>query len=341
MSKGKKKENEIITGEVSMAVITVTGLTVSVPGPDKTVQSDGVQTGLHEEPTLLDASGSREPGNREEKQEKLQYSEKGVERPSLSDASSEPFPSGEPVHGLSEDTPRTELGVNDRPVLYGPAGAVKRVRYCGAKRRNGGYCKKPAMANGRCMIHGGRAAKGYQASNFKHGKYSKYLPYGMQKNFERSLKDPELLSLNNELAVIDGRLIELIEKLDKGESQRTWLIAKGIYGELVQALHAGSLAAVNKHMAELGEVLTKGHDEYGLWKEIGEQIDRRRSLAEAERRRLVEAHYMVDVEKAKTLMAALAASVRKHVTDTKALAAISEDFLRLTEGPVGSANHSD
>jgi len=232
-----------------------------------------------------------------------------------------------------------DLPISQRPVLYGPAGSIARVAYCGAKTRAGGYCKRPAMkTNGRCRLHGGAALRGVAQPQFKHGKYSKYLPEGMKAQYERSMADPELLSLNNELSIIDTRLLQLIKRLDKGESGRLWLVAGELYEQLTQALRAGSVSDVNKKMMALGEVLKKGGDEYGLWKEIGESMDRRRSLAEAERRRLVDGQYMIDVEKAKTLIAALAASVRKHVTDTKALSAISEDFLRLTEGPTSRAS---
>ncbi len=51
---------------------------------------------------------------------------------------------------------------------------------CGAKTRSGTPCKAPAMANGRCRMHGGkstgpRTAEGLERSrnaNFKHGPYS-------------------------------------------------------------------------------------------------------------------------------------------------------------------------
>ena len=51
---------------------------------------------------------------------------------------------------------------------------------CGARTRNGGSCKSPAMPNGRCRMHGGkstgpRTAEGLERmrrTNTKHGLYS-------------------------------------------------------------------------------------------------------------------------------------------------------------------------
>ena len=45
---------------------------------------------------------------------------------------------------------------------------------CGARTRSGKSCQSPAMANGRCRMHGGPspgAPKGNQNA-FKHGRYS-------------------------------------------------------------------------------------------------------------------------------------------------------------------------
>jgi hypothetical protein len=51
---------------------------------------------------------------------------------------------------------------------------------CGARTRNGAKCKAPAMANGRCRMHGGkstgpRTSEGLermQRANTRHGNYS-------------------------------------------------------------------------------------------------------------------------------------------------------------------------
>jgi hypothetical protein len=55
------------------------------------------------------------------------------------------------------------------------------TKRCGASTRAGGACLQPAMANGRCRLHGGlstgaKTAEGkvrQQASVFKHGEYTK------------------------------------------------------------------------------------------------------------------------------------------------------------------------
>jgi hypothetical protein len=62
-----------------------------------------------------------------------------------------------------------------------PPGDLTTVARCGAKTRRGTACQCPAMANGRCRIHGGlstgpRTAAGLERSRrarWKHGAYSR------------------------------------------------------------------------------------------------------------------------------------------------------------------------
>src|SRR3979411_2437203 len=51
---------------------------------------------------------------------------------------------------------------------------MHRAKRCGARTRSGKPCQSPAMANGRCRMHGGPspgAPKGNQHA-YKHGRYS-------------------------------------------------------------------------------------------------------------------------------------------------------------------------
>ncbi|MGZ3320195.1 MAG: HGGxSTG domain-containing protein [Xanthobacteraceae bacterium] len=51
---------------------------------------------------------------------------------------------------------------------------MHRARHCGAKTRSGKPCQSPAMANGKCRMHGGPspgAPKGNRHA-YKHGRFS-------------------------------------------------------------------------------------------------------------------------------------------------------------------------
>jgi hypothetical protein len=61
-----------------------------------------------------------------------------------------------------------------------PPGDLSQVRRCGAKNRRGTPCQCPAMANGRCRLHGGLSTgpktlagiERIQRAVTKHGRYS-------------------------------------------------------------------------------------------------------------------------------------------------------------------------
>ena len=49
---------------------------------------------------------------------------------------------------------------------------ISRV-FCGARTRAGGVCRQPAMANGRCRLHGGKSKAGREHGQYKHGFYTR------------------------------------------------------------------------------------------------------------------------------------------------------------------------
>ncbi len=53
---------------------------------------------------------------------------------------------------------------------------ARRSPRCGARTRSGDSCRNPAMANGRCRMHGGKssgAPRGVGNGNFRHGGYTR------------------------------------------------------------------------------------------------------------------------------------------------------------------------
>lgn len=95
---------------------------------------------------------------------------------------------------------------------------------CGAKTRSGEPCKGWAMENGRCRMHGGGNPKGFAHPNTVTGRYSKHLPTRAIAEFQQALHDPELLSLRNDIALIDVRLNELVREVgtDETPDKTTW-----------------------------------------------------------------------------------------------------------------------
>jgi hypothetical protein len=98
-------------------------------------------------------------------------------------------------------------------------------KYCGAKTRNGGVCKKPPLlGKTRCKLHGGLSVPaGPEHHSYKSGRTSKFLPGKLNEVFLEAYSDPELLSLRKYAAIYDVRVRLLARRLYTGESGGLWL----------------------------------------------------------------------------------------------------------------------
>ena len=86
-------------------------------------------------------------------------------------------------------------------------------RQCTAtSKRSGERCRKPAM-KGRtvCRAHGGATPRGIASPHFRHGRWSKDLPAQLAVRYDEALSDPELLSLRDEVALVDAQISTVLE----------------------------------------------------------------------------------------------------------------------------------
>lgn len=205
---------------------------------------------------------------------------------------------------------------------------------CGARKRDGTTCRQPAMANGRCRMHGGKTPTGLALPQTKHGRYSKYIPDRLQARYETALGDAQLLELRHEVALIDARLADLLARVDTGEAGALWRRAQGLMRSYGQARRDGDDAAEGL-LRELQEVLGRGVADALAWAEVHGVIEQRRKLVESERKRLVEQQQLITVERAMLLVGAISGIIQKHVTDTRQLAAIANDIRHVLARPAG------
>lgn len=92
---------------------------------------------------------------------------------------------------------------------------TEQPKRCGAKTRSGKPCQSPAMANGRCRMHGGKSLGGVDSPTFKHGRYSRYLPEHIQAKAQ-SFDDADALNLLPELQVQRALFADYISRFQVG-----------------------------------------------------------------------------------------------------------------------------
>ncbi len=203
---------------------------------------------------------------------------------------------------------------------------------CAAKsKQSGEQCKKDAVTGMRvCHIHGGKTPKGIASPHYKGKGYSKYLPERMRETYSAAINDSQLLELRNSIGLADSRLVDLLGRVDTGESGVLWRKARAAYYDLLEAFKDEDAKEINKALNSLSVCLQRGVDDYAAWDEVNKAIDQRRRLVESERKRLVEMKQTITAEQAMLLVTALLTTIHEHVKDRSTLAAIQQQFNRLT-----------
>jgi len=227
---------------------------------------------------------------------------------------------------------------------------------CGAKNRQAEPCGQTIICtNGRCRMHNGKAASGIANANYRHGRYAKHLPKRLLAEYQVSRTDPRVLELGEQIAVIDTRIVDVMKRVDTGESGRVWrdlqdlviaadearrrqrsAVAKGDEQGDMNARREGS-----DLVGQIFRTIREEHTDYAAWDEVTNLILKRMRLVESERRRYKELHQMITAERALIIFDRMADSVREHVlghVDGDVGRAILSGIQRDLGGILGSAN---
>lgn len=209
-------------------------------------------------------------------------------------------------------------------------------------RKTGEQCRRNAVTGKTvCQVHGaGSPYKGRPggAPLTREGRYSKYLPARLAGRYEEANKDTELLALREEVSLVDSRLADLLKRVDTNEAGYWWKELQRIHREYHEAVKKSDIAAMSKSLAELWHIIQSGVSDYAAWNEVYGVLEQRRKLVESERKRLVEMQQYVTAEKAMLLISALVGIVQTHVTDDRAIKAISADVGKLIAVGVSDSN---
>lgn len=206
------------------------------------------------------------------------------------------------------------FGGKDNPEIECPV--CTRPRVCPVPRVSG---------TSACRMHGGASVRSLRSKQFRTGIYAKAMPKGVQRNFEAISKDPELLVMRKEIALLTHRVEELLERVyregGEGEpegpvaSAERWREVKKHWREY--KLASRSAKGEDKaafHFDLLDELIAAGAADYDAWEEIERIADRIRKLKAAESRRIVEQHQVYTAEQLAVFMASISAVAIEVIT---------------------------
>lgn len=198
---------------------------------------------------------------------------------------------------------------------------------CGAKTSKGTPCRKPPKpGKNRCKLHGGNNLSGIAHPNYKDGRYTNDIPARLVENYEAAKNDPNLLSVRDDMALLEARIRDLLKRVDSGESGRLWRQLRETYQAFRRATNAGEDDEAKRLLSEIGQLINAGYQDAQAWTEIENTIERKRKLGADERKRLVEMEQMIQTDRMLLVAGALVDAVRKHVSDRDILNAISTDL---------------
>lgn len=197
-------------------------------------------------------------------------------------------------------------------------------------KRTGEQCKRTAEP-GRtvCRYHGGKSPRGVASPSFVHGRYSRSLTGTLAARYHEATTDPELLSVRDEIALLDARISEVLAKIPDREPGSSWRSLRSTFVAFRAALAKGKTAEANESLDRLGILIGEGENEAVTWTEIGSLIGQRARLSEVETRRLVEARAMLRIDELGMLIAGIVEAVRVNVKDREVVGKIVEAIERL------------
>jgi hypothetical protein len=234
------------------------------------------------------------------------------------------------------------------------------VGRCGAKlpsseRKYGAwrYCLRyPLRGKTRCAKCGGKSLSGMAHPNWKDGAYSVVLKgLRLGDHYLAARQNPALTSHGEQIALVDAKIVELLEQMGVGEGPVAWAKALTAADAVMASLHAVHAAmslpsgtkdrgqtiaeALKRHeqvCLDNRDVALKGASENETWAHVTQNIYLRKKLSDSEVKRRKSESETMQRGQALAFMGAMLESVKRHVLDAKAKAALVNDMRLLMGG---------
>jgi hypothetical protein len=222
---------------------------------------------------------------------------------------------------------RNDKQLRDAPVAYTEDG--KRVFAYNDEQQPICYSRRPGvidpvtqenarcqsmaiMDNGRCFRHGGKALTGSLHPRATHLRTSESMPSHLKSDFQRALNDPDLLSLNHEIALQDVRINTLKEGLGFDVDYNTRKKLNNLITSLADKLTDDG-EITEDFLKVLVDVYRKGINQEHTWKQIDIATEQRRRLVDTAHHRERDLKTMIKADQAMALITGIAATCKECI----------------------------
>ncbi len=215
---------------------------------------------------------------------------------------------------------------------------------CGAKAKSTGKpCRRRAMANGRCYLHGGKSLKGVFSPLYRGKGYSKYMPGNIRQIVSEVIHTADILELRAEIATVDALLAEMWKAYEGGVGPEWVGELSGEFESLIAVLSDPSLNPQERNErweAGVGKVralLRRGADTFERIEKITELIEQRRKLVDSEVKREIAAGNFIPKAHVLLFLDMIARAIREVLDSesrNKLIAKLSSLYDRFIESAV-------
>jgi hypothetical protein len=240
----------------------------------------------------------------------------------------EKLPSGFRELDESERNPLTGGKPHNGSEVCPKCGQVHKGCTAHSKHRDGSGKLVPCkQVNGlnpvtrKCYKHGGTTPVGVASPHFRHGRRSRYardVPKEIASGYRSALKDEKLLSMDEEVAVLQGRVGELLRDLSKTEAP-PWGKVVDLLWNYGRHRDDRNPARANKAFAKLAQAIRQGADaaesHERIWTDLLDVISLKSKVAAQEHRREIDLNCYIASDKAIMLFNAMLYITKETLLD--------------------------
>jgi hypothetical protein len=185
------------------------------------------------------------------------------------------------------------------------------------------------MPSQRCRLHGGKSPRGLASPNLRTGRYSKDLPLRIAARYEAALSDPELLSVRDDVALLQGAISEQMAEMAAAEAGPDLDAILGAIEKISGGWKDWEWSRMEQELEGLRQLVVGRREQRTALREVRELIKEKAQLVHQENRLMADRQQLITVEQYLVGMKALGAAVRRMVDDPETLRAIDVEFRRL------------
>lgn len=139
---------------------------------------------------------------------------------------------------------------------------------------------------------------------------------------ERAHNDPELLNLTTEVALLQARLGQLIDKIEPEESLGRWKKAQEQFKMLLDARARKDGVGFGQSLEELRIIFRDGLHDHLIWSEIRDTLKDLRGIVAQEQKRRMDMNALISADQAVGMISEILYAAKEHVSDPKELNAL-------------------